>query len=289
MSYSLKHLQYLVAVAEEKSFSKAALRCHVTQSTLSLGVQELERQMDLTLFERSRKNIIPTAAGRKAIQHAVTILSNSASMINDMNSLSNPGAGPLRIGAIPTIAPFYLPTILPKFEERFPDSDIQISEDTTKLIIQKVSDGHMDVGILALPIETGDLETRTLFNEDFMLAAPKTAVFPKHITLETLDEFEILLLREGHCLKDHILNACKLPPEKQNRFFEAESLHTLLAMVNQGYGVTLLPEMAVSSDIIKPYPNVNLHKFDATAPSRSIGLVWRKTDVRAKRYLTLDF
>lgn len=288
MSYSLKHLQYLVAVSEEKSFSKAASRCNVTQSTLSLGIQELERQIDITLFERSRKNIIPTAAGYKAVGYAKEILAKSESFSEEMRGLTNPEAGPLRIGVIPTIAPYYLPKALPILEKAFPEGRFQISEDTTETIIHKITEGKMDLGILAFPIHSSDLDHRILFKEDFVLVTPKTTHLPQKMTTEIIEHLDILLLREGHCLKDHILSACKLPPEKQNRFFEAESLHTLLAMVNQGYGCTLLPDMAVRADLVKLFPDIKLRRFIDNPPTRQIGLVWRRTDIRRNTFGTVS-
>ncbi|PCI01188.1 MAG: hypothetical protein COB76_01875 [Alphaproteobacteria bacterium] len=209
-------------------------------------------------------------------------------MHNDIITARSPNAGPLRIGVIPTIAPYFLPQCLPNIEAHFPESDLRIAEDTTETILKKIKNGDLDLGILAFPVDTKDLEIRILFNESFVLAAPKSLKLKKTVSLESVQDANLLLLREGHCLKDHILSACKLPPEKQNRFFEAESLNTLLAMVNQGYGVTLLPEMAIKANIQTAYPHVKIHKFSAPAPVRQIGLVWRKTDIRRNGYLTLD-
>ena len=286
--YSIKHLQYLVAVADEQSFSKAAQACFVTQSTLSLGVQELERQMGVTLFERSRKSIIPTPAGKKAIIHARTILEAQNTLKHDMTVMTDQGTGPLHIGIIPTIAPYFLPAFLPQIEYSFPDADLKISEDTTETILKKISEGDLDLGVLAFPITIGDLESHILFEEDFVLAAPKDMQVERELTLEDLQDHDLLLLRDGHCLKDHVLSACRLPPEKQNRFFEAESLSTLLAMVNQGYGVTLIPKMAIRAGITKPYPNVKTCPFTSPAPTRQVGLIWRRTDFRHDRYRKID-
>jgi len=287
--YSVKHLVYLTSLADERSFSKAAHVCNVTQSTLSLGIQELERQMGLTLFERSRKNIIPTPAGKKAIIHAREILQKQVEFTSDMQSMTNPNAGPLRVGGIPTIAPYFLPSILPKIEDSFPQANLQIAEDTTDVILDKIRIGTMDLGILALPIDTGDLETKILFEENFLIAAHDSHSYEKTTTMEALNEKDILLLRDGHCLKDHILSACHLPPEKQNKFFEAESLQTLLAMVNQDYGITLIPEMAVKSGVATSYKSIQIIPFHGEIPKRQIGLVWRRTDVRRRGYLNLDF
>lgn len=283
--YSIKNLQYLVAVANEKSFSKAALSCNVTQSTLSLGIQELERQMNLTLLERSRKIILPTTAGVKAIARAREILRQSQFLVDEMHSIKSPNAGPLRIGAIPTIAPYFLPQFLPVLETSFPNSNIQISEDTTETILAKIHEGKMDVGIIALPMNIGELESYILFEEHFVVATHKNTTMPKTIHIDDIMKYDLLLLRDGHCLKDHVLSACKLPPEKQNKFFEAESLQTLLAMVNQGYGVTLLPNMAIKADIIASYPNVKIHLFKNPPPTRHIGLVWRRSDLRRHDFL----
>jgi len=289
MTYSMKHLQYLVALAEEKSFSKAALQSHVTQSTLSLGIKELERQMNTALFERSRKNIIPTAAGQKAVSYAKEILKTSRSLASEMQIFTNPDAGPLRIGVIPTIAPYLLPQAIPILEDIFPASHVQIAEDTTETILHKIKGGRLDLGIIAFPVNTHDLEQRILFSEDFILAAPDAMSVPDMLTIDMLDKLDILLLREGHCLKDHVLSACHLPPEKQNRFFEAESLHTLLAMVNQGYGCTLIPEMAVNANLTTLFPHIKIHPFLHQSPSRQIGLVWRRADVRHPIFSTLSF
>jgi LysR family hydrogen peroxide-inducible transcriptional activator len=301
--YSFKHLQYLVTVADMGHFSQAAEACHVTQSTLSLGIKELERQMGLQLFERSRKNIIPTPAGKKAISHARELLKRQKEFDADMHTLTNPNAGPLRIGAIPTIAPYFLPRLLPLIEDHFPKSDIRIAEDTTETILHKIRDGAMDVGVIAFPYEIGDLETKILFEEDFLFAfnpishpefisgSKKNKTLKQiqsDITLEKLQHLGLLLLRDGHCLKDHVLSACRLPKHKQNQFFEAESLHTLLAMVNQGYGITLLPDMAQQSNITIAYPNVVTKPFEGEIPTRQIGLVWRRTDIRRHSYLNLD-
>lgn len=289
MHYSIRHLQYLSALAATKSFSKAADRCNVTQSTLSLGIKELERQMDVTLFERNRKNIIPTPAGLKALGLARIILSTSDSLGQEMARLKNPSAGPLRISVIPTIAPYFLPRALPKIEQHFPDSDVRIFEDTTETILQKVREGNTDLGILALPVATGDLQKRILFDEPFIIAAHKSTSLADGTEIGELRDHDMLLLRHGHCLKDHILQACGLSSEKQNQLFEAENLSTLLAIVNQGYGITLLPEMAVKANITAPYPNIVTRHFAPPAPNRQIGLVWRSSDLRAQDYLTIDF
>ena len=289
MKYSLKHLNYLTALAKHKSFSKAAESCHVTQSTLSLGIKELERQMDVTLFERNRKNIIPTAAGEMALRHAANILSLNHTMHLEMERIKNPNAGPLRISVIPTIAPYFLPTALPVLEDHFPDSTLYISEDTTDTVLSKINDGQTDLGILALPVFTGDLESRPLFKEPFVVAASKNQSLPKTFTTKDLNQYELLLLRDGHCLKDHVISACQLPKGKQNQFFEAESLQTLLAMVNQNYGITLVPQMAIASGITKSYANVTTRPFLSPAPTRQIGLVWRRSDLRSHQYLKVDF
>jgi len=289
MKYSLKNLNYLTAVARFQSFSKAAAACNVTQSTLSLGIQELERQMDVILFERTRKNIIPTAAGTTAIAHAKNILELSSTLEQEMTNIKNPNAGPLRIGVIPTIAPFLLPTALPVMEQAFPDSALQISEDTTQTILSKIRAGQTDLGIIALPVDTKDLESRVLFEEPFILSAHRDFQIPTPLTTISLAHIDLLLLRDGHCLKDHIIQACKFPKHKQNQFFEAESLHTLLAMVNQGYGATLVPRMAIDAGIVKPFTNIITKSFEQKPPSRHIGLVWRRSDLRAGAYLKLDF
>lgn len=286
--YSIKHLQYIVTLEREGSFSKAAHACHVTQSTLSLGVKELERQMGVTLFERSRKNIIPTPAGVRAISHAKDIVERNEMLRQDMESLINPNAGPLRLGAIPTIAPYFLPQFLPTVEREFTKSSVQVAEDPTEMILDKVQSGKMDLGVLAFPINTRDLEYKILFEEGFVLVHPHQVKFKNAVNVESLSHDDLLLLRDGHCLKDHVLSACNVPQVRKNQFFEADSLHTLLAMVNQGYGMTLLPKMAVDAGITKPYPHIEIKEFSGDVPKRQIGLVWRRADVRRSSYLNLD-
>lgn len=289
MTYSLRHLRYFVTIADTKSFSKAAKLCHVTQSTLSLGLKELERQMNLPLLERTRGNIIPTPAGQEILKLAKDILRQSDRLADAVAQLDDPLSGPLRIGAIPTVAPYILPRSLPVLEQSFPHSPIHIAEEPTAALVDKVESGELDLGVLAFPADTRGLETRILFTEDFVAAAPSSMDIGDTIKAENLDRYDMLLLRDGHCLKDHILSACRLPPDKQNMMFGAESLHTLLAMVNQGYGMTLLPRMALENGIHKPFPNLRIIPFASPAPSRQIGLVWRRSDVRALIFETLDF
>lgn len=287
--YSTKHLQYLIALKDTGSFSEAATQCHVTQSTLSLGIKELERQMGVQLFERSRKNIIPTPAGVNVLIHAKNIIHQQKQLVNDIQSMTDPKSVPLRLGAIPTIAPYFLPVFLPLLDNQLPQSHIQIAEDTTETILEKIRKGEMDLGILAFPIDVQDLEYKILFEENFVIATHKSSSLNDNIKIENLSNEDLLLLRDGHCLKDHILSACKLQKSQQNQFFEADSLQTLLAMVNQGYGATLLPDMAITANITASYPNVRLIKFSGKTPQRKIGLVWRRTDVRRREYLSIDF
>lgn len=289
MNYSIRHLRYFATIVEAQSFSKAARQCHVTQSTLSLGLKELERQMNMSLLERTRGNLIPTPAGQEVLKLAREILAGNDLLSQLVTRLENPMAGPLRIGAIPTVAPYFLPRALPVIEKAFPQSAIHISEDTTKTLVAKIEDGTLDLGILAFPADTHRLETRPLFTEDFVVAAPKTMKLPPSMATGELDQYAMLLLRDGHCLKDHVLSACRLPPDKQNMMFGAESLHTLLATVNQGYGLTLLPQMAVEGGIVKPFPRIRIVPFKDPAPTRQIGLIWRPGDIRAKHFATLDF
>jgi LysR family hydrogen peroxide-inducible transcriptional activator len=243
--------------------------------------------MNVTLFERNRKNIIPTTIGKTALEQAIIILRNADQFTQQMQNYTNPNSGPLLVGAIPTIAPYFLPSFLPKLENIFADSMIQISEDTTDTVLQKIKNGKMDLGVIALPYDIQDLETKILFEENFVIAS-NTPLKPD-FSIQDLSEKNLLLLRDGHCLKDHILKACQFPKEKQNSFFEAESLYTLLAMVNQGYGITLLPEMAARQNIAHLYPKIIITQFTNPVPTRQIGLVWRRSDIRRIGYLSIDF
>lgn len=291
---TIRQLQYLSAVAEHLSFSGAAEACFVTQSTLSSGIKELETLIGATLVERTRRKVMLTSLGRQVLEKGERIL-EIAREIEDMAAdAEEPLSGTLRLGVIPTIGPFLLPTLMPALQKAFPKIKLEVREDLSASLVDKLSHGQLDVVLFALPYDAPDLETVTVGHDPFVLlenTKTESGIGGRDmLSLEELGEGDrsVLLLEDGHCLRDHALSACQL--DTVNDAFRASSLHTLVQMVGQGLGVTLLPEMAVTSGILNSAPNLKVRRFADPQPSRRIGLAWRKSAARARDYKILaDF
>ncbi|WP_259782755.1 hydrogen peroxide-inducible genes activator [Aestuariispira ectoiniformans] len=291
---TMRQLQYLSAVAEHLSFSGAADACFVTQSTLSSGIKELETLIGATLVERTRRKVMLTPLGRQVLEKGEKIL-EIAREIEDMAAdAEEPLSGTLRLGVIPTIGPFLLPTLMPALQDAFPKVKLEVREDLSASLVDKLSHGQLDVVLFALPYDAPDLVTVTVGHDPFVLLentkAESTRGGREILSLEELGQGDrsVLLLEDGHCLRDHALSACQL--DTVNDAFRASSLHTLVQMVGQGLGVTLLPEMAVTSGILNTAPNLKIRSFADPQPSRRIGLAWRKSAARARDYKILaDF
>lgn len=281
---TLRQMQYLIALRDHKSFSKAADACAVTQPTLSAGIKDLENILGQPVIDRTSRKVILTSVGESTAQNAEEIIEQSKHMTEQARHLSQPMTGPMRLGVIPTIAPYLLPNILPRIQKDYPDLELQIYEDMSERLVEKLRSGDLDLALLAFPYDTPDLHQEELFKEEFYLAAPKSKE-TKTITPDDLDPGELLLLEDGHCLSDHALSACNLQLPGRRKAYSASSLATLLQMVSNGYGITLIPEMAANSNII---PNsVQITKFKRPTPTRSIGLTWRPGSSRAKDFKTL--
>lgn len=271
---TLRQLDYLVAIEDEHSFSRAAESRNVTQSTLSAGIKDLENTLGSQLVNRTGRNITLTALGTEIASTARTILHDIDSLSARANQAQAPLSGTLRLGIIPTIAPYLLPSILPKLQKNFPKLELQLFEDLSDNLIEHMHKRKIDVAIIALPYDTTGLEQRNLFNEDFHLAAPKNQKFPEKIKISDLESNQLLLLEKGHCLTDHALQACKLQKPRTQKTFSATSLTTLIQMVGYGHGVTLLPDMVVKN---APLPkNVKIIPFQSPKPTRQIGMIWPK-------------
>lgn len=269
----LRQFQYLVALAEHKSFSKAAQACHVTQSTLSAGIKELEELLGQRVVDRSFKKVTLTPFGQDLYDDARNILVQAGHIMERAQVLEDPLAGPFRIGIIPTIAPYALPDILPWFEEQFPKMELQIQEDLTERLLQQVTEGKIDMVLMAMPYPLKDMEYKILKQEKFVAAVAKgQCMAQKTMSLKDLQNHRVLLLEDGHCLRNHALEACALSPRETWQTFRASSLPTLVEMVRHGYGITLLPEMAVDSGLGK---GIDIIPFELPSPTRDIGLVWR--------------
>lgn len=282
---TLRQLSYLIALEDESSFSRAALLCHVTQSTLSAGIKELEDILGQSLVNRAGRKISLTPLGEEISVKAREILHDIDALCARARATQAALSGVLRVGVIPTIAPYFLPRILPELTRRFPALELQLFEDLSAHLLEKLHQGRVDALLIAFPYETDGFEKRELFREDFYVAAPKDKNLPETLSLHDLKPEELLLLEDGHCLRDHALDACKLQLPNTRKTFSATSLATLIQMVAHGYGITLLPEMVVRQ---AAFPDtITIIPFTSPAPSRTIGIVWNKNSPQSRDVLAL--
>ncbi len=249
---TLRQLHYLTAVVELKHFGHAADRCFVTQSTLSAGIHDLENVLGTQLLERTNRKVLPTALGLEIADRALDILSLSADLVDLASSESNPLTGRIKIGIIPSISPFLLPKALPGIRKQMPQLELVLVEDQSEHLLKKLRAGDIDIAILAFPFDIGGLN-RTIFDEEsFWVALPNNHPLASNssIKAEQLPIDELLLLSEGHCLREHALSACQLPTTAHRASVQGTSLYTLIEMVAGGLGITLIPEMAIKSDMV---------------------------------------
>ncbi len=280
---TLRQLEFLIALEDKKSFIAAAEICNITQSTLSAGIKELENILDQKLVIRGRKNISLTAFGSEVSASARKILGDTDKITARARQIKAPLTGPLRLGVIPTIAPYFLPKILPVIQEKFPFLELHLHEDLSERIVQKLQSGMLDLLLMAFPYETQGMKQTILFKEPFLLACHKGNK-PQKNTISTgdLDINELLLLEDGHCLRDHAISACGLQQPEQRKAYSATSLQTLIQMVNSGYGMTLLPEMAAQPSSLPK--DISILPFSAPKPTRQIGLAWKNNHPRSSEF-----
>jgi LysR family transcriptional regulator, hydrogen peroxide-inducible genes activator len=285
---TLKQLQYLVALHEHGHFGNAADACFVTQSTLSAGLRELESLLGLTLVERTRRVVRFTPVGDGIAAQARRVLSEAEALTDLARAAGKPLSGELRMGVIPTIAPFLLPRLLPRLRHDWPDLKLYLREEVTMAACDSLARGRIDCVLLALPYRCGDVETAELFEDTLFLAMPEGEAYSAAATVPPgdIDEKRLLLLEDGHCLKDHALAACARPELGAEAAMLGTSLHTLVQMVDNGLGVTLLPAMAIDAGILNG-TGVVTRPLDAERPSRRIALAWRKGSPRAKEFRLL--
>lgn len=282
---SLRQLTYLLAVRDQLNFTRAAEQCFVTQSTLSGGLQELENTLGVTLVERSRKHVAMTEAGIEICRRAEAILTLSSDLIGAAKRQTDPATGKVRLGVIPTIAPYWLNGFLAKLSTQFPSLDIEIYERQTHVLIEQINQGLLDVGVLALPMDVGNLAVQPMFSESLVLVAPQDdplSQLNRPVSLLGAEANRIILLEHGHCLTDHALAACD-PTARQNRRFEASSLATMVQLVNAGLGLALLPEMAIKAGILHGSRAKTL-PIQGNAPCREIAMVCRQTHPHLQFY-----
>ncbi len=276
---SLKQLHYLVALAEHRNFTRAARACFVTQSTLSAGLRELEAQIGTLLVERDRRKVLLTDAGREVVERGRAILAQARDLVDC--AAAQPMSGVLRFGTIPTIAPFLLPRILPELRERYPALRLGLREDFTAALLQRLADGRLDFALIALPYDTGTLRVEPLFEDPLWLVASRDEPLTRHRRLQLTPTItdRLLFLEEGHCLRDHALQACEPAAPQVANEHEATSLLTLIEMVDYGLGVALIPALALDSGLTGS-PRLQVRELAPPAPRRTIALAMRSSSAR---------
>jgi LysR family hydrogen peroxide-inducible transcriptional activator len=274
---TLQELKYLVALADHGHFGRAAEACFITQSTLSTQIKKLEDFLGVTLFDRSLKRVTPTPIGREILQAARNIVEESERIRELAKHAQQPMARTLRLGVIPTLGPYYLPHVLTLVHKKYPDLRLLLREEMTPLILENLNDGKLDAGLLAMPVTDDSLRVEPLFYEPFYSALPAGHALAKRDVLKVSDimEEKLLLLDEGHCLRDQALDVCGSGSRGREEV-RATSLETLRQMVGMGLGLTLMPALAVDAAPRVGKKTVEFRPFKSPPPGRTIALVWRK-------------
>jgi len=277
---SLQQLRFLSALAEAKHFGRAATACAVTQSTLSAGIQELEDRLGVSLVERSRRHVLMTPLGAEIVERGRRLLRDAEDLAELAKAGQEPLCGPLRLGVIPTISAYVIPAAMHGLARTFPKLKLYLREEQTAALLDKLDKGQLDAALIALPYDTGDLETMALGLDRIVVALPKAHPLTrrKRLDEEQLAGEDLLLMEDGHCLRSHALAACRLSGPDRNEVFQGTSLRTLLQMAEGGIGITLMPEMAVPTEI-GTASGLATRPLDGD-PSRTIALAWRRTSAR---------
>jgi LysR family hydrogen peroxide-inducible transcriptional activator len=282
---SLRQLGYLVALADRLSFTQAAEICFVTQSTLSAGIKELEATLGARLVERDRQTVMMTPLGREVADRARALLAAAEDLASLAEKEAQPMSGVLRLGAIPTIAPFVLPRVLPRLRAHYPKARLALREDLTAKLLERLRAGALDFALIALPFDTTGLLVAELWSEEFWLVAQEgdPAARAKRPGVSVVAGERLLLLEEGHCLRDHTLSGCGLAQKANPSGLEATSLLTLVQMVESGLGIALVPEMALKAGILNGTALV-ARPLGAPAPRRTIALAARGSTARREEF-----
>jgi LysR family hydrogen peroxide-inducible transcriptional activator len=280
---NFRALQYFVKLAELKHFSKAAEACFVSQPTLSTQIRKLEEELGVSLVERAPRHIMLTPIGEDIAHRARHVLRDIEHIKTAARRSKNPATGTIKLGLFPTLAPYLLPHVIPVIRNKFPELKLQLAEEKTEDILKMLDQGRLDAGLLALPVDDPGLETKVLFEEPFVAAMPANHPLSDHKTICVKDLVgeELLLLEEGHCLRQQALAVCKLAGAHERVDFHATSMETLRQMVATNAGVTLMPVLAVKPPIPKT-DNIAFRPFSSPAPSRTIVLVWRSSSPLGK-------
>nr|WP_298157004.1 DNA-binding transcriptional regulator OxyR [uncultured Pseudoxanthomonas sp.] len=275
---NLRDLKYLVALADHKHFGRAAAACYVSQPTLSTQIKKLEDELGVPLVERAPRKVMLTPAGRDAADRARRIVAEVEQMKEAARRSQDPEAGTVRLGLFPTLGPYLLPHVVPRIRARFPQLELLLVEEKSDVLLSRLREGRLDAGLLALPVADDQLHTEFLFEEPFVLAVPESHPLAQRgsLTLAELSQQQLLLLEDGHCLREQALDVCRLSGANEKSEFRATSLETLRQMVAADVGITLLPTLAVKPPVAHSQ-NIHLLGFSDSHPSRRIAMVWRKS------------
>jgi LysR family hydrogen peroxide-inducible transcriptional activator len=281
---TIKQLQYLVALRRHGHFGKAAEACFVTQSTLSAGLREIETLLGITLVERTRRVVRFTPLGTKIADKAERVLRETEGLADLARAEGQPLTGELRMGVIPTIAPFLLPAMLPRLRREWPNLKLFLREEPSQSACDALHRGQLDCVLLAMPYACGEVETAELFEDPLYVAFPKgEAPRAAEVDPSAIDESRLLLLEDGHCLKDHALSACNRPELRADATMMGTSLHTLVQMVDNGLGQTFVPAMAIESGILEG-TGIVARRLRSRHNFRRIALAWRKSSPREEEF-----
>ncbi|MFC3650426.1 DNA-binding transcriptional regulator OxyR [Dyella humi] len=275
---NLRDLHYLVSLAEHRHFGRAAEACFVSQPTLSTQIKKLEDELGVALVERTPRKVLLTEVGRDIANRAREVLNEIEQIKGIARRTVDPESGTVRLGIFPTLGPYLLPHVVPMVRERFPRLELLLVEEKTEVVLHRLREGKLDAGVLALPIHDDSLHAEFLFEEPFMLAVPQSHPLAKRtqLKLSDLSDQSLLLLEDGHCLRDQALEVCHMAGAGEKSGFRATSLETLRQMVASNVGITLLPTLAVKPPVAQA-PNLQFVEFGGHPPSRRVAMVWRKS------------
>ncbi len=275
---NLRDLKYLLALADHKHFGRAAAACFVSQPTLSTQIKKLEEELGVSLVERAPRKVMLTPAGRDAVERARRIVAEVEQMKEAARRSQDPEAGTVRLGMFPTLGPYLLPHVIPRIRERFPDLELLLVEEKSDVLLSRLHEGKLDAALLALPVHDDQLHSEFLFEEPFVLAVPENHPLAQRdsLSLADLDSQKLLLLEDGHCLREQALEVCRLSGANEKSEFRATSLETLRQMVAANVGITLLPTLAIKPPVTQSR-NIHLLGFSDSHPSRRIAMLWRRS------------
>lgn len=284
---TIKQLRYFIALEKHQHFGNAAKACFVSQSAFSVAIKELESHLGAQLVDRTNKSVTITRTGREIASHARHCLRDIEYLAEVAHHNQKPLSGRLNLGVIPTIAPFILPDLLPSIRSEYPNITLYLREDTTQSCYKLLIEGELDLIMIALPYKLSNVEVLPLFKDRFLLACHKNShlIDPQNYSLKDLPKESVLLLEDGHCLRDHALSACKIRNQETVSRFAASSLLTLVGMVDSDIGITYLTEMAKNSSLLQN-TDINTYSLDEKS-YREVGLAWRKGSAREEEFKLL--